>query len=211
MSNIHKIIEKCKRVGAWNIFASGLVYTTRVSLSVLERVLILISNYCRENACFYTDNRNIREFCLCKDGLHLLESGKKILASIFTVNLNKFFRETHTHTASTNIYLNDSNLRRTTYSLTTELQILHHERLIHSKNPRIGYLNTNSLRNKLTDLRIILKYLSLDYLVWKVWSVTELQNMSRNIVNVYVLKLLSLKKSGSFSWDYFLYFHFQYL
>ena len=123
------------------------MYTTRVSLSVLERVLILISNYCRENACFYTDNRNIREFCLCKDGLHLLESGKKILASIFTVNLNKFFRETHTHTASTNIYLNDSNLRRTTYSLTTELQILHHERLIHSKNPRIGYLNTNRFKN----------------------------------------------------------------
>ena len=141
------------------------MYTTRVSLSVLERVLILISNYCRENACFYTDNRNIREFCLCKDGLHLLESGKKILASIFTVNVNKFFRETHTHTASTN---SDSNLRRTKYSLTTELQILHHERLIHSKNPRIGYLNTNSLRNKLTDLRIILKYLSLDYLVLKV-------------------------------------------
>ena len=73
------------------------MYTTRVSLSVLERVLILISNYCHENACFYTDNRNIREFCLCKDGLHLLESGKKILASIFTVNVNKFFRETHTH------------------------------------------------------------------------------------------------------------------
>ena len=29
----------------------------------------------------------------------------------------------------------------------------------------IGYLNINSLRNKLTDLRVILKYLSLDYFV----------------------------------------------
>ena len=29
----------------------------------------------------------------------------------------------------------------------------------------IGYLNINSLRNKLTDLRVILKHLSLDYFV----------------------------------------------
>ena len=97
MSNIHKIIEKCKRVGVKNIFVCGLVYTSRVSLPILERVHILISNYCRENACFYIDNRNIRGFCLYKDGLHFLEGGKKILANNFIVSLNKFFLETHTH------------------------------------------------------------------------------------------------------------------
>ena len=91
MSNIHKIVEKCKRVGVRNIFVSGLVYTTRVSLPILERVHSLISNYCRENACFYIDNRNIRGFCLYKDGLHLLESGRKILTNDFIVNLNNFF------------------------------------------------------------------------------------------------------------------------
>ena len=32
-----------------------------------------------------------------KTGVHLLESGKKILANNFIVNLNKFFLETHTH------------------------------------------------------------------------------------------------------------------
>ena len=52
MSSIHKIIEKCKRVGVRNIFVSGLLYTTRVSLPILERVHNLISNYCRENAFF---------------------------------------------------------------------------------------------------------------------------------------------------------------
>ena len=31
----------------------------------------------------------------------------------------------------------------------------------------------------------------------KVWSVSTLPNMSRNIVNIYVLKLLSLRKSES--------------
>ena len=93
MSNIHKIVEKCKGVGVRNIF----VYTARVSLPILEGVHRLISNYCRENAYFYIDNRNIRGFCLYKDGLHLLESGKKILANNFIVNLNKFFLDTHTY------------------------------------------------------------------------------------------------------------------
>ena len=97
MSNIHKIVEKCKRVGVRNIFVSGLVYTTRVSLPILERVHSLISNYCRENACIYIDNKNIRGFCLYKDDLHLLERWKDILVNNFIVNLNKFFLDTHIH------------------------------------------------------------------------------------------------------------------
>ena len=97
MPDIHKIVEKCKRVGVRNIFVSGLVYTTRVRLPILERVHSLISNYCRENACIYIDNKNIRGFCLYKDDLHLLERWKDILVNNFIVNLNKFFLDTHIH------------------------------------------------------------------------------------------------------------------
>ena len=139
------------------------LYTTRVSLPILESVHILISNYCRENACFYIDSRNIRGFCLYKDGLHLFENGKKILDNYFIVNLNKFFLEMHTHHPPISFF-NDSDLRRTS-SLTTELQILHHERFIRNKNLIIGYLNINSLQNKLADLRVFLKYLSLKFFV----------------------------------------------
>ena len=96
-----------------------------------ERVLSLISSYSRENAYFYIDNRNIRGFCLYKDDLHLLESGKKILANIFIVNLNNFFSR-YKHTPSTNIFMNDSDLSETS-SLATDLQVLHHERLQHKK------------------------------------------------------------------------------
>ena len=96
MSNIQKIVEKCKRVGVRNIFLSSLIYTTRVRLPILEIVHSLISNYCRESACFYIDSKHQR--FLFKDGLHLLESGKKILANNFIVNLNKsFFLDTCTH------------------------------------------------------------------------------------------------------------------
>ena len=87
---------------------SSLVYTTRVSLTIVERAYNLISNYCLENVCFYIDNRNIGGFCLYKDGCHLLQSGSKILPNSFTVHLNNFFIKTHT--PSTNIFLNDSDL-----------------------------------------------------------------------------------------------------
>ena len=46
--------------------------------------------------------------------------------------------------------MNNSDLSGTS-SHGTDLQVLHHERLKHNKNAIIGYLNINSLRNKLTD------------------------------------------------------------
>ena len=42
ISNIHKIVEKCKRVGVGNIFVSGLVYIARAILPILETVHSLI-------------------------------------------------------------------------------------------------------------------------------------------------------------------------
>ena len=47
----------------------------------------------------------------------------------------------------------------------TGLQRLQEDRLKHRKNLLIGYLNINSLRNKITDLRVIMKTLSLNYLI----------------------------------------------
>ena len=45
------------------------MYTTRINLPILERVHKLISNYCRENVCCYTDSEKIRELCSYKAGL----------------------------------------------------------------------------------------------------------------------------------------------
>ena len=73
-----------------------------LKLLIPERVHSLISYYCRENACFYIDNKNNRGFRY-KDGLYLLESGKKILANNFNVNFNNFFLETHTHNPPTSL------------------------------------------------------------------------------------------------------------
>ena len=44
-------------------------------------------------------------------------------------------------------------------------EALSENRLKYVKNPLIGYLNINSLRNKIVDMREIVLELSLDYLV----------------------------------------------
>ena len=87
--NIKKMTEKCRNAGAKNVFTFGLVYSTRVSLPILERIHKTLSSYCDLHNCIYIDNRNIRGKNLYKDGLHLLESGKEILANNFLFYLNR--------------------------------------------------------------------------------------------------------------------------
>ena len=53
----------------------------------------------------------------------------------------------------------------TSNPIEADLQILQEDRIKFHNNPLLGYLNINSLRNKVTDLRIIFKGLSLDYFV----------------------------------------------
>ena len=52
---------------------------------------------CRDNSFVFTDNNNISTSSLFRDGLHLLEVGKLILANDFTYNLNNFLRIKETH------------------------------------------------------------------------------------------------------------------
>ena len=46
--------------GVKNVFVSGLICTTRVDVSLLERVYVLILDFCWKNCFIYIDNRNIR-------------------------------------------------------------------------------------------------------------------------------------------------------
>ena len=66
-SNIKKITEKCLMLGVKNDFVSGLVCTTRVDVSLLEKVHVLILDFCRKNCFNYIDNRNIKSDYLYKD------------------------------------------------------------------------------------------------------------------------------------------------
>ena len=97
---------KCKKIGVKNIFISGLVYTTRINIGILEKYHVIIQIFCQKYGWFHVDNRNIRGKHLHKDGLHLMEEGKIILAKNLIFCLNKAtsnyfldynFLDKHTH------------------------------------------------------------------------------------------------------------------
>ena len=96
MNNIVCMVEKSRNYGIKNSLLSGIVLTKRVSLDVLMKVHKMISNFCNINSLYYIDNRNIRAEGLYKDGLHLLDKGKIVLANNFIINLNKKILTTHT-------------------------------------------------------------------------------------------------------------------
>ena len=106
LQNIKNMALKCTKFGVKNIFILGLVYTTRINIGILEKIHVVIQNFCQENCWFYVDNRNIRGKHLYKDGLHLMEEGKIILARNLLFCLNKAmsnyfldgnFLDKHTH------------------------------------------------------------------------------------------------------------------
>ena len=96
--NMKKITKKCLMFDVKSVFISGLVYTTRVDVSLLERIHVLIFDLCRKSSFIYIDYRNIRSDSLYKDGLHLIDKGKAFLAdNLILFVSNNAFLETHTH------------------------------------------------------------------------------------------------------------------
>ena len=91
LSNIKYVVDKCGKFRVKNILISGLVFTTRVSLEVLEKILEKLQTFCCSNGPIFIDTRNIRGVHLCQDNLHLLQSGKKILFNNFISYLNSNF------------------------------------------------------------------------------------------------------------------------
>ena len=85
------MVDKCHNYGVKNVFISGLVYTTRIGLPVLEKTHEMIVHLFSKLGICCIDNRNIRRKHLWKDGLHLIESGKVILANNFLSYLSKSF------------------------------------------------------------------------------------------------------------------------
>ena len=76
---------------------AGLVVTERIDPNLLARANASLCNMCRENGFCFVDNSNISVDNLFKDKLHLLDSGKTILANNFIYCINNYFLLTHTH------------------------------------------------------------------------------------------------------------------
>ena len=78
IENINKITQKFVSFRVKKIYVSVLMFTSRVDLSTLERVHILLLNFRGDNGFAYIDNKNIKVDCLYEDSLHLLDAGRNI-------------------------------------------------------------------------------------------------------------------------------------
>ena len=76
---------------------SSLVVTERIDPNLLARVNASLRNMCRENRFCFVYNSKISVDNLFKDKLHLLDSGKTILANNFIYCINNYFVLTPTH------------------------------------------------------------------------------------------------------------------
>ena len=94
--NLEKIAIKLKKYEIKNVCLSGLVFTTRVYLPLLNQVNKCVLDICKAHNISFINNDNIIRNDIYSDGLHLLRSGKFLLSNNFIENINNFL-EMHTH------------------------------------------------------------------------------------------------------------------
>ena len=75
LSNIKYMVHKCLKFGVRYTLIPGFVFTTRVSLEVLEKIHEKLHAFCSSYCLIYIDNGNIRGVQFCQDNLNLLQSG----------------------------------------------------------------------------------------------------------------------------------------
>ena len=92
LDNLKQTGLKCKSAEVKRIFVSGIVIYNNLTSTYISSVSQCISNMCRDNSFVFIDNNNTSTLSLFRDGLHLLEIGKCILANNFIENLNNFLR-----------------------------------------------------------------------------------------------------------------------
>ena len=94
--NLEKIAIKLKKYGIKNVCLSGLVFTTRIYLPLVNQVNKCVLDICKAHNISFINNDNIIRNDIYSDGLHLLRSGKFLLSNNFIENINNFL-EMHTH------------------------------------------------------------------------------------------------------------------
>ena len=100
LDNLKQIGLTCKLAGVKRILISGLVVNNKLTSVYISSENQRISNMCRDNSFVLTDINNIPTSSLFRDGLHLLEIGKRVLANNFIDNLNNFLRIRKMHLPS---------------------------------------------------------------------------------------------------------------
>ena len=93
--NLEKIAIELKKYGIKNLCLSGLVFTTRVYLPLLNQVNKCVLDICKAHNISFINNDNIIRNDIYNDGLHLLRPGKSLSKNVIE-NINNFLKM-HTH------------------------------------------------------------------------------------------------------------------
>ena len=80
LQSILKVAARCKMHGINKIFLSSVLNLFKISGDSIKKLNLDISNISKSNRFHFIDNSNISMNFLYKDGLHLLYSGKELLA-----------------------------------------------------------------------------------------------------------------------------------
>ena len=88
--DINKIALRCRSHNIATIFISSIAYSTKVNLQLIRNLNGLLYNACMKCGFHFVDNGAVSKCDLWKDGIHLLETGKVIIANNFINSINYF-------------------------------------------------------------------------------------------------------------------------
>ena len=90
--DIINIALRCRSHNIAIIFISSIVYSTKVSHTIIQKLNELLLNECTKYDFHLVDNGAVSKVNLWKDGVHLVESGKAVIANNLLNCINNFFR-----------------------------------------------------------------------------------------------------------------------
>ena len=106
-----------------------------------------ILDICKARNISFINYGNTIRNDMYREGLHLLRSGKFLLSNNVIENISFFLRNAHTPSACPH-----TNTTCLDYSYFSDLKAFRKYKLQYPKNSVVGYLNINSLRNKIFGL-----------------------------------------------------------
>ena len=85
------IVLQCQNHNIGTVFISSIVYNTQVNYELLCKGNDFLHEECVKNG-YFIDNAAVTERDLWKNGVHMVESGKCLVANDFICHLNNFLR-----------------------------------------------------------------------------------------------------------------------
>lgn len=134
LSNLINTGKKFQAFSIEKVSIFNIPLNSRISAVIIKTVKKKKATLCTGNLVIYVDKANILKARFFSDGLHLFETGKYLVTSNFDNTVNNFLYTRTRQNRDPSRMFNESS------SETIALK--------HYKNRQVGYLNSNSLRNK---------------------------------------------------------------